>query len=95
LKNTGAFEIDESFYITNRGIVLVGYCSNRFPKVGMFVAVPILDKIETFKIIGISMGNRPRHDKEQFGLVIQTTPEMTKYITENKIINGVAELFSE
>ena len=92
---TGTFEIEESFYITGRGIVVLGYLNDFIPKVGMSISINILDKIEVFKIIGTSMGNRPKNNKEQFSVLIQTTPEMTKYISENKITNQLATILSD
>jgi len=95
LTTIGIFDIEESFNITGRGIVLVGHRNDCIPKVGMCISIIVNDKIEVFKIFGISIGNRPKNDKDQFGLLIQTTPAMTKYIAENKITAQVANLLLE
>jgi len=95
LTKIGTFDIKESFNITLRGIVLVGYCNNCIPKTGMWVSLILRDRIEIFKITGISMGNRPKDNKDQFGLLIQTTSATKEYISENKINNHSAELLQE
>ena len=91
----GTFEVEESFNITGRGIVVLGYCSDFIPKFGMSISIAITDKRDVFKIIGIEIGNIPKNGKKQFGLLIRTSPEMLKYISENKITNQTADVLAD
>jgi len=92
LTKVGIFDVDESFNITGRGIVLVGYARDYIPRTGMFISIRIYEKKEVFKIIGVNMGNIPKDNKMQFGLLLQITAGLAKYISENKIRNRVAEI---
>jgi hypothetical protein len=92
----GAFKIETSFNVSNRGIVAVGQLIEGIPKVGSYISINFSGKNRIMKIMGIERGNPDEKGITKFGLLLQIDDkDLKNEIAENKLIDQVANIFQE
>ena len=68
MRTIGVFKIQQSFNITQRGVVAFGYFTEGQPKIGS--VTNINDKTAFVKVIGIEVGNIDNDGNLLFGLLL-------------------------
>lgn len=93
MTEVGTFEIQESFKITGRGIVLLGHPVDHTKiLLGFFVEIKINDTVYTYKITGVDMGNYV-NNKFMVGILVDIgDPTMIEYLSKNKIKGQTATI---
>ena len=69
------YYINDTFFITDRGIVFVGYIVEGFVKPGSYIEFPAFNQILVRKIIGVESINS-KNPKTTNGLLIQCKDEI-------------------
>ena len=94
MTEVGTFEIQESFNITGRRIVLSGHPVDHTKiLLGFFVEININDTVYTYKITGVDMGNIV-NDKFIMGILVDIgDPTMIEYLNKHKIKDQTATIF--
>ena len=91
----GTFNIEESFNITNRGIVILGHSPNTIIKLGLYVSLDIRETTTVYKIIGIESGKNLDLEYIKKGLLLSISdPIQVDYIAHNKIINKTVDILT-
>ena len=90
----GTFTIEESFNITGRGIVVLGYMDEQYPKLGQYIQFTINDTKVACKIIGIERGNVLLQEPLKWGIMIDIKDhKLLSQIQTEKIKPQIGELY--
>jgi hypothetical protein len=91
----GTFTIEESFNITNRGIVILGHSPDTIIKLGQYVTLNIKGTTTAYKIIGTEIGQKFDTEYLKIGLLLSIADQtLVDYITQNKIINKTVDILT-
>ena len=91
----GTFNIDESFNITNRGIVVLGHSTDTIMKLGQYVTLDIKGTTTAYKIIGTEIGKKFDAEYMKIGLLLSIADQtLVNYIAQNKIINKTVDILT-
>jgi hypothetical protein len=95
MKKIGTFVIQESFNITNRGIVILGHSPDTIVKPGLYVTLLINETPNTYRITGIEHGKNLDVDYLQVGLLLSIPdPKQLDFIAQNKILNKTVDIIN-
>jgi len=76
MKKIGSFKINDSFYLTNRGIVLMGDIIEGRVKVGSTIIFAISGKEVIRKVTGVEMGDKISTREYFVGLTFMTKADI-------------------
>lgn len=84
MKTIGVFKIKESFKITNRGIVAVGYFIEGMPRIGSMATVEVASQQALVKITGIERGNFDEEGNLLHGLLLSFGDKQLEEIAQTQ-----------